>query len=428
MADDASGLLGAPFTLPSGALLPNRFVKSAMSENLADADNGPSAALIKLYERLGKGGTGLLVTGNVIVAQGGLTEERNVVIEDDRDLVRLARWASAAQAGGAKAWVQLNHAGRQSPKMVTRQPVAPSAVTLARAGLFGEARALDDREIVGLVARFARAAAVVKSAGFSGVQVHAAHGYLVSQFLSPRTNQRDDRWGGDIEGRMRFLLEIVRAIRGAVGPEFPIGVKLNSADFQRGGFSAEDSTAVALALQAAGIDMLEISGGTYESPKMAGRPQRDSTRRREAFFLEYAEKLRADVDIPLLVTGGFRSVEGMADALRENAVDFIGLARPIAIEPDLPRRLIEGTATEATPVAVRTGVKTLDDLLQVVWYQAQLHRMGRGKEPKPDLGRWSTLLHVVPHSYWRSLVNRFRPRAASVLTADSAPELEAAAG
>lgn len=420
--------LGDPLELPSGATLPNRFVKSAMSENLSDPDNGPSDGLIRLYQRLGRGGTGLLITGNVIVAQGGLTEESNIVIEDDRDLVRLARWAEAAQAGGAKAWVQLNHAGRQSPRMVTREPVAPSEVPLNRGGLFAAPRALLDAEIVGLVQRFSRAASVAKSAGFSGVQIHAAHGYLVSQFLSPLTNLRTDRWGGSIEGRMRFLLEIVAAIRASVGPKFPIGVKLNSADFQRGGFSAEDSLTVARALEAAGIDLLEISGGTYETPEMAGQGARDSTKRREAFFLEYAEEIRKAVQVPLVVTGGFRSAQGMRDALQSGAVDLVGLARPIAVEPDLPKRILEGETTEALAPRVRVGMKMIDDLLQVLWYQAQLIRMARGKEPDPGLGRWSTLLRMVPHAYWRSLVNRMRPRAMSVLAANEAPGLEGATG
>ena len=422
----ARDTLGTPLELPCGVTLPNRFVKSAMSENVADADNAPTDVLVKMYERLGRGGTGLLITGNVIVAHGGLTEERNVVLDDDRHLVRLARWATAAQANGAHAWVQLSHAGRQSPRLATRQSVAPSAVKLERGGLFSTPRELTDQEIRVLVNRFARAARVVKEAGFSGVQIHGAHGYLVSQFLSPLTNRRTDRWGGDIDGRMRFLLEIVRAIRGAVGPRFPIGVKLNSADFQRGGFSTEDSLTVAKALEEAGIDLLEISGGTYESPKMAGKAKRESTRRREAFFLEYAERIREAVKIPMLVTGGFRTAAGMVDAVQSGSVDLVGLARPITVEPDLPNKLLDGTAAAAQHVDIGVGIRMLDDLLQVVWHQAQLIRMGQGREPNPRLGRWSTLLRMVPSAYWRSLVTRFRQPPPGLLSADELRELEAA--
>lgn len=421
-------VLGAPLPLPCGVELPNRFVKSAMSENVADAENAPTDVLVKMYDRLGRGGTGLLITGNVIVAHGGLTEDRNVVLEDDRHLTRYARWAAAAQANGAHAWVQLSHAGRQSPRLATRQSVAPSAVKLAKGGLFSTPRELTDEEIRVLINRFARAARVVKEAGFSGVQIHGAHGYLVSQFLSPLTNRRTDRWGGDIEGRMRFLLEIVQAIRTAVGPRFPIGVKLNSADFQRGGFSTEDSLIVAKALEKAGIDLLEISGGTYESPKMAGPSKRESTRRREAFFLEYAERIRKAVKIPLLVTGGFRTAGGMVDAVESGAIDLVGLARPLTIEPDLPKKLLDGTAEAAMHVDVGVGIRMLDDLLQVVWHQAQLIRMGEGREPNPRLGRWSTLLRMVPSAYWRSLLTRFRQPPAGLLSAEELRELEGAAG
>lgn len=418
MSDDAL-VLGEPLPLASGPALPNRFVRSAMSENLADADNGPSDRLIRLYERLGRGGSGLIVTGNVIIAHGGLTEDRNVIIEDDRHLDRLRQWATAAQANGAQVWVQLNHAGRQSPRMVTRQTVSASAVQLRHGGLFSTPRALEDAEIRGLVRRFARAAGVVKAAGFSGVQVHAAHGYMVSQFLSPRTNRRDDRWGGSIDNRMRFLLEIVRAIRATVGEGFPIGVKLNSADFQKGAFTHEDSLAVAKALEAEGIDLLEISGGTYEAPTMAAAPKRDSTRNREAFFLEYAESIRQAIETPLLVTGGFRSAHGMATAITDGAVDLVGLARPIAVEPDLPQRILAGTATAARPVDVGVGHPLLDSMLQVFWHQAQLIRMGDGKEPDPELGRWGTLLRMVPFAYGRSLLNWLQSKPTPDLAADN---------
>lgn len=422
MASLIEQTLGTSFKLPNGALLPNRFVKSAMSENIADSSNGPSAELIKLYERLGVGGTGLLITGNVIVARGGETEEHNVVIEDGRHHEQLTRWASAAQQHGAKLWAQLNHAGRQSPRIVTREPVAPSAVQLNKGGMFTVPRPLQDAEIHGLIARFARAAVVVKAAGFSGVQIHSAHGYLVNQFLSPLTNKRSDRWGGGIEQRMRFLLEIVAATREAVGGEFPIGVKLNSADFQRGGFSNEDSVVVVHALEAAGIDMLEISGGTYESPKMTAEPKRASTRRREAFFLEYAEKMRDAVGIPLLVTGGFRTAEGMIDAVESGAVDFVGLARPIAVDPDLPNKLLSGATTEAQSPKVGVGNRQLDEAIQMLWYQAQLIRMGRGLEPDPKLSSWATLLRTIPYMVRRMITMRFAPRPTAQLAA-AAPEL-----
>lgn len=408
-------LLSAPLPLGNGATLPNRIVKSAMSENLAEADNHPGERLYTLYERLGRGGTGLHITGNVIVARGGRTEESNVVLDTDSAVDRYARWAEAAQAGGAHVWMQINHAGRQTMSNVNPEPVSPSAVQLTRGGLFGKPRPLTDDEIVGLVDRYALAASVAKQAGFDGVQIHGAHGYLVSQFLSPLTNLRDDRWGGSLDNRMRFPLEILRAMRRAVGPEFPIGIKLNSADFQKGGFTLEESMAVANALEAEGLQMLEVSGGNYEAPRMVGSGVRESTRKREAFFLEYAERMREAVKVPLLLTGGFRTAEGMAGALRSGAVDLVGLARTIAVEPDLPSRLLSGEATEARSVNTRVGVRLFDDLLQTAWYREQLELMALGQEPDPKLSRVKVLAKTLSSAYWRKLKMRFGAPPADVL-------------
>ncbi|MEZ4401528.1 MAG: NADH:flavin oxidoreductase/NADH oxidase family protein [Kofleriaceae bacterium] len=387
--------LASSLTLPCGATLPNRIAKSAMSEVLGDPASGaPTPLLNRLYERWGRGGTGLLITGHVIVDQGGRGEPGNVVITDDRHLAELRGWAAAGQASGARMWMQLNHAGRQAPKRLARQPVAPSAVGGVRgfAGAFAAPRALTDGEVRGLVGRFAAAAKVAQDAGFAGVQIHAAHGYLVSQFLSPRTNTRDDAWGGDAVRRRAFLLAIVAAIRAAVGPGFPIGVKLNSADFQRGGFTVEESMEVARALEAASVDLLEISGGNYESPAMAGggelpATQRDSSREREAYFLEYARQIRAVTRLPLMLTGGLRTRATMDAILAAGDVDVIGLGRPLTIAPDLPAALIAGTAAAAPTVRIRSRVRKLDDALQVFWFQEQLHRMARGDEPDLALGK-----------------------------------------
>ena len=263
--------LSKPLELRRGGVLPNRIAKAAMSEALGDDDCAPTERLIRLYERLGRGGAGMLITGNVITDLGGRTELHNVVITDARHLAGLKRWAGAAQAHGSKLWMQVGHAGRQTARMVTWNPVGPSAVPLqGMAGLFSPPRALEDGEIRVLIERYANAAAQAEAAGFAGMQVHAAHGYLISQFLSPLTNQRDDAWGGTPQKRMRFLLEIVRASLSATREGFGIGVKLNSADFQRGGFTLEESMEVAQALDAEGIDFLEISGDYYERPAMVG--------------------------------------------------------------------------------------------------------------------------------------------------------------
>lgn len=389
--------LSRSLVLPCGAVIPNRIVKSAMSEGLASAEGEPSERLCRLYRRFGKGGAGLLITGNAMIDPGGLGEPGNVLLGDERHLSALKRWAEAGQEDGARVWVQLNHAGRQSPKVISSVPVAPSSVPMRGFfGAFARARALEDHEIEALVRRFAAGASLAKEAGFSGVQVHGAHGYLVSQFLSPLTNLRTDRWGGALDGRMRFLLEVVRAIRSAVGPNFPVGVKLNSADFQRGGFESGDALLVAQALEQERVDLLEVSGGTYESPAMTGfaadAAVRESSKQREAYFLEYAVEIRKAVKTPLLLTGGFRTAAGMTDALRSGAVDLVGLARPLCLEPELPRQILAGERTSATPVDLRTGFSKLDGTLPMMWSQAQIRRMADGLEPDPKLGRLAALL------------------------------------
>ncbi|MEM9458933.1 MAG: NADH:flavin oxidoreductase/NADH oxidase family protein [Myxococcota bacterium] len=393
--------IAQPLTLRSGLVLRNRVAKAAMSENLADNDGAPGQALVRLYERLGRGGAGLLITGNVIVDPGGRTERHNVLMTRDHG-EHLARWARAAKAEGSALFMQVSHAGRQTARNVTWQPVAPSAVKVDRkGGLFSTPQPLTLAQIETLVARFGRAAAMAEAAGFDGVQIHGAHGYLVSQFLSPLSNQRSDRYGGDIEGRMRFLLEVVRASRAQTGPGFSVAVKLNSADFQRGGFTLEESMQVAQALEAEGIDLLEISGGSYEKPAMMGseQPQRQSTRAREAFFLEYAERMREVVKIPLMVTGGFRTRAGMNEALARGATDVIGIGRPMAVQPDLPGQLTAGTVEAAAEHDIGVGVRLLDDLLQINWYQRQLERMAAGHEPDPKLGRWSTVMRTLTRMY-----------------------------
>ena len=385
-------VLAQPFTLPNGTVVKNRLFKSAMSEALGTRTGAATPELARLYGAWADGGIGLCVTGNVMIDRRALGEPGNVVIEGDADLPALRAWAEAATRHGAHCWVQLNHPGKQAPKGLNRENVAPSAVPFRpeMQAFFPTPRELTDAEVHELVARFGRAAGVVKQAGFSGVQIHGAHGYLVSQFLSPHHNRREDDWGGTPEKRRRFVLAVYRAMREAVGPDFPIGIKLNSADFQRGGFTEAESLDTIRALAEAGIDLIEVSGGTYEAPAMTGvkagaEPVKDSTRQREAYFLAFAEKARQAVRVPLVVTGGFRSLEGMAAAVSSGAVDFVGLARALAIEPDLPRRLLAGQQPTQTVRPIRTGIGPVDrmGLMEVTWYTGQLKRIGRGEAPKP---------------------------------------------
>jgi 2,4-dienoyl-CoA reductase-like NADH-dependent reductase (Old Yellow Enzyme family) len=383
--------LSEPLTLRSGITLPNRLAKAATSEHLADRRGAPTNQLITAYRTLALSGAGLLISGNVMVDGAALEAPRNVVIEDGRHLTQLRRWATVTEGTGAKFILQLSHPGRQTMRGNVlpgrrQDVVGPSEVPLAVGGsrLFRAPRALSDAEITAIIDRFARAARIAANAGFDGVQIHAAHGYLFNQFLSPLVNQRTDRWGGSLENRMRLLVETVREIRATTPSQFLIAVKLNSADFQRGGFDADDSLTVAHALEKEGIDLLEISGGTYESTAMVtGTPQRESTRAREAYFLEFAERFSEELSVPVMLTGGFRTRQGMNDALDSGAVDIVGLARPITYEPDLPRRLLDGTAEKSLVTPKTVGHKAVDDLLNSAWHQQQIARMGRGRAVRP---------------------------------------------
>lgn len=397
-AETHTSVLASPLTLPGGHVLRNRVVKAAMSEQLATVDHAPTVELERLYERWARGGAGLVITGNVMTDRRSIGEPRNVVVEDTRDLDALRRWATAARTGGATAIVQVNHPGRQILSGTSERVVGPSDVRVEMGPAFAKPRALRADEVPELVARFAETSRIVVEAGFDGVQLHAAHGYLLNQFLSPKVNTRDDEWGGDAERRRRFLLESLRATRAAIGPDRILSVKLNSADFQRGGFTEDESLAVIALLAEESVDVLEISGGTYESPAMSdgSGSQRESTRLREAFFLDFAEKARTVSDVPLLVTGGFRSGAGMAEAVAAEATDLVGLARPLALEPDLPRRLVADPEGTTSTFELKTiGVKKLDSVADLWWTQHQLQRLGAGKEPDPAYGPRRAVLDAL---------------------------------
>ena len=348
-------LFSQSLELPCGAVLPNRLSKAAMTEGLATADGLPTAELARLYGLWSDGGAGMLLSGNIIVDKDHLERPGNVVIDrppSEEMQGALKRWADAATRNGNHFWAQISHAGRQTQKLVNPNPKAPSAVKLGLpGGQFGEPVALTSVEIEEIIVRFGICAAAVKEAGFTGVQIHAAHGYLLSQFLSPRSNLRTDQYGGDLANRARVLLAVVASVRAAVGPDFPVAVKLNSADFQKGGFAFEESLQVAQWLQEASIDLIEISGGTYEQPKLLGlsgmeeeekQNVAESTLMREAYFVDFAVAMGEKVNVPLMVTGGFRQRAAMEQALQSGSADVIGLGRPMCVMTDAPNQLING--------------------------------------------------------------------------------------
>jgi len=239
--------LQSSFSLPNGAILQNRIAKSAMSENLGTRNHAPTETLINAYRIWAKSKPGLLITGNVMIDSKALGEARNVVVENEQHLPLLKQWANTVKETEVHLWTQINHPGRQAFGNINKVVYAPSAIPVKVKGasaLFKTPQALTEKQILNIIERFGNTAKILKAAGFTGVQIHGAHGYLVSQFLSPLSNIRKDDWGGSLENRARFVLAVYQNIRSKVGADFPIGIKINSADFQRGGFTEEESMEV----------------------------------------------------------------------------------------------------------------------------------------------------------------------------------------
>lgn len=404
-------LLFTPITLPNGTTIKNRFFKSAMSEGMGTKNFQPKKNIATLYKRWAEGGTGLIITGNIMIDPKGTAEPGNIVFDKNSNMEILKDWAKQGQQHGAKVMVQINHPGKQVPKTIAKETVAPSAVPLGNGlnKLFSTPRALTTSEVEELVQKFITSAKVAKEAGFSGVQIHAAHGYLVSQFLSPHDNRRTDKYGGSLENRMRFLKEIYLGMREELGKDFPIGIKINSTDFKEDGLKEEDSLETIVELANLGLDFVEISGGTYERPAMMGAT---STSSNKVFFAEYSKKLKQKVDIPVIVTGGIRSINAMNTLLNDNTTDFIGIARPLTIDPNIPNKIKQGTYTIVETTRVSTGVKKLDkifgSLLGIVYYQVLMQNIAKGKEPKATKNAWPSLIQAV---YSQGLAVLFPQRA-----------------
>ncbi len=391
-------ILQEEMILPNGVILSNRIAKSAMSENLANKHQEPTPILINVYKKWAQSGAGLLIAGNIMIDSEAIGEPRNVVVQDRKNIDTLKEWAQSVKGSNTHLWAQINHPGRQAMEQINSTLKAPSAVALKIGGRKNATNkipeVLTENEILQIIEDFANTSIILKEAGFSGVQIHGAHGYLVSQFLSPYTNIRNDKWGGSLENRARFVVEVYRKIRERVGNDFPIGIKLNSTDFQKGGFSEEESMEVVKILSKEGIDLIEISGGTYEAPEMMGKPK-ESTIKREAYFIDYIEKVRKITNTPLMLTGGFRTTSVMQDAIDSNKLDIIGIARPFTLFPNIGNEIFNGSRSDFTTNIKKTGVKAIDGMMNIVWYEAQIKLIGKGKKPNPNLSGWSILLNYI---------------------------------
>jgi len=410
-----------PLQLPCGVRLPNRLAKAAITEGLADARGWPTTELGRLYDGWSRAGFGLLISGNVIIDGAHLERPGNIVIDhtstDPAYLQALQVWTRLATRDGAHFWAQLSHSGRQTPKSINAHPLSVSDVRMGLpSSLFGEPQAMTAAEIYLVVENFANAAATCKAAGFTGVQIHAAHGFLLGAFLAPKVNNRSDKWGGSLENRARLLLDVVAAVRGRVGRGFAISVKLNSADFQRGGFEAQDCLTVGKWLETAGVDLLEISGGSYENPVMLGasgsgadcEPRKASTIASEAYFLDFARLIRQELKMPIMLTGGLRSRQGMQAALDEG-VDVLGVARPICVDQQCVKALLageidrldswetnlrreKGLFSANSPIPL---IGVLANFAGIFWFYAQLNRIAKGKAPNVNLSPLRALVEIM---------------------------------
>lgn len=407
-----------PLTLPNGTVIPNRLAKAAMEENMADQDHAPSEALIRLYQTWADGGVGLMITGNVMIDRRAMTGPGGVVLESAQFGARFGQWSRAARSRGAHIWMQINHPGRQMPAAMGQETMAPSAVSMDLGNFskqFAAPREMTEADIADVKQRFVRAAQLAQQFGFTGVQIHAAHGYLISQFLSPITNKRNDRWGGSIANRARLLVDVVSAVRQAVGTGFAVAVKLNSADFQKGGFSAADAKQVVSMLNTLGVDLIELSGGSYEAPAMHGQTRDGRTLAREAYFLESAKDIATVARMPLMVTGGIRRYQVVEQVL-DSGIAMAGMGTALALDPRLPQAWLSDQAASPALRAITWKNKVLSSIAYMAMVKYQLRRLSQGKPARPHVAPALALLvqqfeTVVRNRQYRRRMNRHAPAA-----------------
>lgn len=368
-------------TLPNGNELNNRIVKASMEESLADANHLPSDELIRLYQTWGQGGCGLLLTGNVMIDHLAMTGPGGTVLEADTPLQGFKDWAAAAKSGGSQVWMQINHPGRQVYAGMGGKALSASDIPLdmgKHSKLFAQPKAMSDIEIDDVIQRFVSTAKQAIAAGFDGVQIHAAHGYLISQFLSPLSNKRSDQWGGSLENRARLLINVVTSVRASLPTSAAVSVKLNSADFQRGGFQPDDAKSVVKMLEGLGVDLIELSGGSYETPAMQGRSADENTLAREAYFLEFARDIATDTDIPIMTTGGITRMQ-TAEQVIDSGLAALGIATALAYQPQLAKLWQQDKMLAAKIPPIQLKNKVVAALASMAVVKRQMRRLGQGK-------------------------------------------------
>jgi 2,4-dienoyl-CoA reductase-like NADH-dependent reductase (Old Yellow Enzyme family) len=332
--------------------IPNRFARSATHDFLADDEGNVTDANIEIYRRLAEGEVGLIITGHAHVQPSGKASPRQTAVFDNRFVEGLARIPESVHRFPSRVFLQIAHAGRQTKeKLCGCVPVSPSAVYDPVSKVMP--RELAAEEIGTLIADFISAGARAKKAGFDGVQLHAAHGYLLSSVLSPHTNRRQDEWGGTVENRARVLVEVLRGVKSACGRDFPVIVKLNSTDFLEGGLVIEDVLRVARIIEGEGIDGIEVSGGMAEAGRgsvWAGLRDEDE----EGYFVENAARIKQAVHVPVFGLGGIRTLAAAERIVREGRADLVSLSRPLIRDPFLVKHFREGLAAKSECISCNT--------------------------------------------------------------------------
>ena len=364
-----------PLELPCGIVLQNRIVKSAMSDSLGDGRGNPSDAQIRLYERWAHGGVAASIIGEVQGTPDFAEKPGNLVLRSDSDQLRFEMLARRGSTNGTQLWLQLGHAGAMAYPP-TSSPKGPSAIDIP--GLSCVALSLD--EVQAVPAEFAKTARMAQRLGFGGAQIHAAHGFLLSQFLSPLFNKRTDAYGGSIASRMRLLLEVVEEVRSAVDPKFAVAVKLNTTDQLERGFGEEESLEVISALDGTGIDLIDISGGTY----FPGAKSASDSAGSGPCFVDFALRARKRTSKPLMATGGFKTRQQAVDAISSGSIDMVGVARALALDPALPQSWRTERAID--PKFPRFSSPPVGGI--TAWYTMRLTQISEDRETAeaPDLG------------------------------------------
>ncbi|WP_028468670.1 NADH:flavin oxidoreductase/NADH oxidase family protein [Neptunomonas japonica] len=366
-AKDSNQLFSRSLELPCGAVLKNRLVKSAMSDSLADGEGSPTQAQVRLYERWTEGGVALSIIGEVQADPRFPEKPGNLVLGKHSNLEMLRKLTTRASINGAHIWPQIGHAGALSHAPISL-PTGPSALEI---GSF-QCAGMSITEVKQLPDTYAKAALMAKEVGFTGIQIHAGHGFLLSQFLSPLFNHRNDQYGGSIEARCRIIVEVIDKVRRAVGTSFPIGIKINSTDQLEGGLTQDDALEAIRILNQTSIDLIELSGGTY----FPGAKSSSDSSGAGPYFVDFSKKAQQVTSIPIVVTGGFKTRTQAMDSLISGAVDMVGIARAMVLNPSLANDWL--TNTGADPVFPRFETAPSGGI--TAWYTMRLTALGNDAE------------------------------------------------